>query len=367
MLDQISRPRDGGADASSQASQPSSQVVRVFIINLEKDKDRRDLVLGQFSRLPGFEPRIVEGMYGRLLSTGVCEMLTQEKSWARHKGTIGCFLSHAKAWEEVASLEDRFAIVLEDDVDASGLRQLATIPLPGDAEIIFLNDRMSPAEKRPDGPAPLPIWRALQLLDANHGGPGGDGYLLTPGGARKLLSACLKDYYYGHVDGRLLQYATSEEDLAMLPEAAWIGRVVKYHRHPTLVPTLGLLRGYCLSAPLVRHLGIASIREAENRKVSEDGPRVQVARMGEKLVAVRDEERVGLPIRYWNFVRNAGDQINPFVFEAVAGRRPYFSGSRDTEHSWRPRNRTSGGRGFSIPAPITLRSPRPTSTRFAAG
>jgi len=322
VLKELSPPGAGERRSEPTAAPAAADLVPVFVINLDKDRERRDLVLGQFSALPGFAPQIVEGVYGRALSDNACEILTQEKNWARHKGTIGCFISHVKAWEEVARIGGRFAVVVEDDVDARGLKRLARLLLPADAEIVFLNDRMSPEEGDPEAPVALPIIHALRKLDAERGGPGGDGYLLTPVGARKLLAACLKDFYYGHVDGRLLQYASGEKDLAMLAGDAWIARVIRYHRHPVLIPKLGLLKAYCLSRPMVRHLGIASIREAENRRVAASAaPPAQPKAPG----AARADVRNGLPIRFWNYVRNAGDQINPYIFETVAGRTTYLS------------------------------------------
>ncbi|MBN8993910.1 MAG: glycosyltransferase family 25 protein [Rhizobiales bacterium] len=310
-----------GGEPGLVAAPPAT--VAAFVINLEKDRDRRDAILRQFDALPDLEPHVVEGVYGRYLPDSLCENLAKEKHWARNKGTIGCFLSHVKAWEEVAKLSDRFAVVLEDDVNIAGLSQLADLAVPDDAEIVFINDRMS-GEAR-GVPVAMPMLRALQRLEASHGGPGGDGYLLTPAGARKLLAACATDFYFGHVDGRLLQYATGEEALAALPEKSWIVGVVRHHRHPTLAPTLGLLRGYTLSSPLVRHLGVPSIREAEDKGAAE-------AALKRRKSAEEGLRPAGLPIRYWTVIANAGDQINPYIIEAVAGRRPYFSPRRNEAH-----------------------------------
>jgi hypothetical protein len=87
-----------------------------------------------------------------------------------------------------------------------------------------------------------------------------------------LLAACRKDLFYGHVDGRLLRYATSEEDLAQLPSDSWIAGVIRNHHHATLKPTLGLVRGYCLSEPLVRHRGIESSRETADQSLRPQSP-----------------------------------------------------------------------------------------------
>jgi GR25 family glycosyltransferase involved in LPS biosynthesis len=313
---------EGGVEARPPGAATS---VVAFVINLEKDHARREAILRQFDALPDVEPHVVEGVYGRYLPDSLCENLVQEKQWARNKGTIGCFLSHVKAWEEVAKLADPFAVVLEDDVNVAGLARLADLDVPEDADIVFINDRMA-GEGR-GAPFATPMWRALQRLEASHGGPGGDGYLLTPAGARKLLAALAADYYYGHVDGRLLRYATSEDDLARLPEKSWIVGVVRHHRHPTLIPKLGLLRGYALSAPLVRHLGVASIREAED-----SGAMLAAAAARKSAGSATGAKPAGLPIRYWTAIANAGDQINPYIVEAVAGRTPYFSPRRNEPH-----------------------------------
>jgi GR25 family glycosyltransferase involved in LPS biosynthesis len=239
--------------------------IPTFVMNLLSDTARRENVIAQFSKLPDFDLNVVVGVDGRELPNQVCLALAQSEHWIRYKGTIGCFLSHVKAWEEVARCSAPFAIVLEDDVHAAGLNRLSTLTLPSDAEYIFLNDRMTPALPPSAVLTALPVWRALRRVDSLRCGPGGDGYLLTPACALKLLAACRKDLFYGHVDGRLLRYATSEEDLAALPSESWIASVIRNHHHPSLKPTLGLVRGYCLSEAVVRHRGIASSRETADQ------------------------------------------------------------------------------------------------------
>jgi len=327
-MDQKSPPEIAAAERFGPL--PSRQAATVaLVINLARDRERRDAVLGQFAGLPGLQPEIVTGIYGTSLPDSVCEALVREKRWAKNKGTIGCFLSHVKAWEEVARISSRFAIVLEDDINVSALKHLPSLDLPADADIVFINDRMSPGDGL-GAPIALPIARALRRLEAVRGGPGGDGYLLTPAGAAKLLAACGTDFYFGHVDGRLLRYASTEEDLATLPADSWIVGVVRHHRHPTLIPKLGLLKGYCLSVPLVRHLGVASIREVEDGKL----PRASIPAQAAPAPVVEPPTNAAasLPIRYWNVVNNAGDQINPYIFERVAGVRPFFSPRRNEAH-----------------------------------
>ena len=242
-----------------------SDRIPTFVMNLARDAARRENIAAQFARLPAFELNFVVGVDGGDLPDQACYALTRLESWIRYKGTIGCFLSHVKAWEAVARCAAPFAVILEDDVDARGLHRLGAVDVPSDAELIFLNERLSAGAAPSSTLEALPIWRALTRVDALRCGPGGDGYLVTPKGAAALVAACRKDLFYGHVDGRLLRYATSEEDLAALPANSWIGGVIRNHHHPTLKPQLGLLRGYCLSEPLVHHRGVPSSREDGDR------------------------------------------------------------------------------------------------------
>ena len=239
----------------------SSERIPTFVTNLERDVARRENMVAQFARLPGFDLNFVVGVEGGDLPDQACYALTRLESWVRYKGTIGCFLSHVKAWEAAAGCAEPFAVILEDDVDARGLHRLASVVRPMDAEFIFLNDRLSAGVAPSSTLEVLPMWRALTRVDALRCGPGGDGYLVTPQCAAALVAACRKDLFYGHVDGRLLRYATSEQDLAALPANSWIGSVIRNHHHPTLKPQLGLVRGYCLSEPLVHHRGVPSSRE----------------------------------------------------------------------------------------------------------
>jgi hypothetical protein len=239
----------------------ASDRIPTFVMNLARDAARRENIVAQFTRLPQFELNFVVGVDGGDLPDQACYALTRLESWVRYKGTIGCFLSHVKAWEAVARCAAPFAVILEDDVDARGLQRLASVVRPPDAELIFLNERLSAGAPPAASVEVLPMWRALTRVDALRCGPGGDGYLLTPQAAAALVAACRKDLFYGHVDGRLLRYATSEQDLGVMPANSWIAGVIRHHHHPTLKPQLGLVRGYCLSEPLVHHRGMQSSRE----------------------------------------------------------------------------------------------------------
>ena len=243
----------------------ATATIPVFILNLERDHQRRAKMETQLQLLSGFEPRFVLGVRGSALPESVCLKLSQDVAWGqKHKGTLGCFLSHVKAWELIAVINEPFAVVLEDDVEISRLGGLTTLEFPDDADIVFINNRMAPISNEKT-PAAYPIWHSLIRLDeASQKGSGGDGYLLTPRGAQKLVDACERDAYFGHVDGRLLRYSVTESDLARLSEDSELKFIIRKHHNQRNMPQLGILNGYSVSPALVHSLFAPSVRSQED-------------------------------------------------------------------------------------------------------
>jgi GR25 family glycosyltransferase involved in LPS biosynthesis len=118
------------------------------------------------------------------------------------KGIYGCFLGHRRAWQKIVNSGVEWALVCEDDA-----RFLGPLPLkirdfgiPSDAEIVFCNLRMAEGflgdvllmgSNNGKIFSPIKVEEALDaLLDFRQAfnAPGGDGYLLSNIGARKLLS-----------------------------------------------------------------------------------------------------------------------------------------------------------------------------------
>jgi GR25 family glycosyltransferase involved in LPS biosynthesis len=220
-------------------------------MNLASDTARRAHIQEDFSNLPDFALQIVPGIAGNTLPDTICQSLTDHEIRPFPKGTLGCFLSHVAAWEKVATLNVDYAVVLEDDVELLGFGQLKNLSVPADAGIVFINERLSVQW----GHSPLTVIGLdllLLFLDVRRQGLGGDGYLLRPDAARKLIAACKTDLFRGHVDGRLLRYAVSPAELEALPEESWIKTVIIHHHDKRRLPQLGLLKGYALSKPLVR-------------------------------------------------------------------------------------------------------------------
>jgi exopolysaccharide biosynthesis predicted pyruvyltransferase EpsI len=132
-----------------------------------------------------------------------------------NKGALGCFLSHVRVWERIAQSEAAFSLVLEDDVLCHDLDRLNNLLLPNDADLVFVNDRTQPdlPAKEGGGVNFVQFKDALPSLFRRQRAIGTDGYLLTPGGARKLLQRVAKDLYFSHIDLRMGAYALRIGDL----------------------------------------------------------------------------------------------------------------------------------------------------------
>lgn len=235
------------------------EMMNVFIISLDDDIHRRKVILRELSGLPGFKAHILRAVNGATLPDAICRYLVRDDLWAQRKGTIGCFLSHVCAWERVLQLGNQMAVIVEDDANVQGLGALSLVEMPEDADLLFLNDQMSPPCEPPFAkPKISPTSASLGCITKK--GPGAYGYALTTRGARKLVSACAKDLYYGHVDSRLLRYCTTEADLESLPADSYALEIVRKHHNPRLPPKMGLLRGYCITPPLIGHYRVGSRR-----------------------------------------------------------------------------------------------------------
>ena len=95
--------------------------MKIFVINLEKDIERRNSIQSQLDKLNvSFE--FVSGIYGKDLTDSELSMSydnfkskrTQSRSLTRSE--IGCALSHIKTYKEIIDKNIELALILEDDV-----------------------------------------------------------------------------------------------------------------------------------------------------------------------------------------------------------------------------------------------------------
>jgi len=120
-------------------------MVTTYVINMDKDVERLQhmkKILSkqniQFQRIPAVN--------GKELPAQELEKYTQtarNKAWSS-LGALGCFLSHRKAWENIAKADEPWGLVLEDDIylsdsfkDYTSYESMKTC-IPEDADIIRL-------------------------------------------------------------------------------------------------------------------------------------------------------------------------------------------------------------------------------------
>ena len=212
-------------------------------------------------------PRRVAGVDGAALPAAEAARLTGDPGAPR--GTLGCFLGHARAWSALLAGDDDCALVVEDDVmpllDLPP--RLGGLGLPAGWDLAFVNDRLEPSLPVPpgaaDGVAAWPLAAALRAFHPDDNAPGADGYLLTRSAARRLLDWTAADGVAGDVDWRLLAYGLTPADVAALPDRsharAALGRL------QSAIPRPERLRACALSPALIRTVGVSSDREDANR------------------------------------------------------------------------------------------------------
>lgn len=227
----------------------------VLCINLEADIDRFEGAKERFEKYSFVNFCRSPGINTKNLPELCIRSLTRQNSIQR--GTLGCFLAHVRAWEEIAAGSD-WVLVVEDDCRPEELERLHKITIPSDGELIFVNGRGDPSYDLPRAAEAtvVPACRLLNKMvlrpDVAAAAPGADGYLLSPAGARKLLEAVAIDGFAGHVDWRILRYCLALEDVRSASQG-WL----RSGHNPLSVEResgflRGLVKGYCLSPAVIQ-------------------------------------------------------------------------------------------------------------------
>ena len=230
----------------------------VFVINLDRNIDRLADIERRFAGFP-VPPQRLPAIDGtRLAQAAVAKLATPDAP----RGTLGCFLSHAAAWERLLAGTAACALVLEDD--AQPLLVLPTrfdaLDLPPNWDLIWVNQRMQP-QSDPDAATGFsihPVLPAVRSFPACHDAPGGDGYLVSRQGARKLLDWSAADGLDGDVDLRMLAYSLSAQDVATLPPTNPTSRSVA--THAARIQRQDRLQSHVLHPHLIRELSLRSTR-----------------------------------------------------------------------------------------------------------
>ena len=228
--------------------------VPVLAINLDQDGERLAECRAAFDGVRDFRLERSAGVIPAMPETAQ-RFLTRGGS--TQVGTLGTFLAHVRAWETVAAL-DGPALIVEDDVRPAGLGRLLSLELPRDMDVLHVNHRMADPNAVRGALAVVPAWTILRhkiALGAPKAAPGGDGYLLTPVGAGKLLQALTRDGFGGHVDWRLLRYGCDRGAVERVGAGSWLA-THRPMRADKGAPAWNVVCSYRTTHPLVKLRGI---------------------------------------------------------------------------------------------------------------
>ncbi len=177
-------------------------IMQIFIVNLEKSKDRRDY-MEQLCNSKGIRATFITGVYGKDLSLdAVRDICNQDKAKAiigreLLLGEIGCTLSHKNIYRRMVDENISEALVLEDDVYFEPFFQSAFASLrkrPKNSDLVLLGHHSGAG-----GQSLKSFWGAKRTEDFIYYrladlGFGTYGYFITLEGAKKLLEA-LEEIY----------------------------------------------------------------------------------------------------------------------------------------------------------------------------
>lgn len=236
----------------------------VTVINLDRNAERMVELERQFA---GAAPPIrrIPAIEGSRLPSAAVQRLTGEATAPR--GTLGCFLSHAAAWEALAVSGETHALIIEDDVIPllELPPSLDALGIPKGFDLCFVNDRLEPKRDpaAADGVTAQTLAQTLREFHPEDNAPGGDGYILSSEGAVKLLRWVAEDGMAGDVDWRMLAYALTPEEIAAIPPHSHARRELTILE--ARIPRPDRLRAYALFPALIRTVGVSSDREDQNR------------------------------------------------------------------------------------------------------
>jgi len=90
--------------------------VKVFVINLDRNPDRLNHCVEQFSAC-GLTFERVAAVDGKMLSDEFVDGIKLDEHWPKpSKAEFGCFMSHRICWQNLLDSGEDFAAIFEDDV-----------------------------------------------------------------------------------------------------------------------------------------------------------------------------------------------------------------------------------------------------------
>jgi GR25 family glycosyltransferase involved in LPS biosynthesis len=158
------------------------------------------------------------------------------------RGIYGCFLGHREAWKTLVESNSDWALICEDDARFLGPipKMIKQFSLPDTAEFVFCNQRMVDGLLSQSLPQKKLEFDFLTADDAlkclldftpHIVAPGGDAYLLSKMGARKLLTIFDESQMSFDVDWFMLFHCISNESMRLFLQMDQTGRFTGYEPH----------------------------------------------------------------------------------------------------------------------------------------
>lgn len=158
------------------------------------------------------------------------------------RGIYGCFLGHREAWKTLVESNSDWALICEDDARFLGPipKMIKQFRLPENAEFVFCNQRMvdgllsqSSAHKNLefDFLTADDVLKCLLDFTPHIVAPGGDAYLLSKMGARKLLTIFDETQMSFDVDWFMLFHSISNESMRLFLQTDQTVRFTGYEPH----------------------------------------------------------------------------------------------------------------------------------------
>ena len=101
-------------------------LMKTYVINLEKSKDRKCYMSQQLETLPFLDVEFVSAIDGRLMSVEEQNVRFDFSAFQKRylkkvrPGEIGCTLSHQKCYKRLLESNENYALILEDDISVNG-------------------------------------------------------------------------------------------------------------------------------------------------------------------------------------------------------------------------------------------------------
>lgn len=200
---------------SNRAPKLSDFGVDIQYINLDVDCQKKAVLESVYQNYD-LIPKRIPALLGRALPDVVKRLVDPESVFSQSPGSLGCALSHVRAWELAANND--MTLILEDDgLPFYDFSQdlLAMAEQLSELDLMFVNERMSSLRGSDIVEAGFvkPSTRLRGMPDSQKGW-GGDGYILSKRGAEKLLDSFDVDKVCGHIDGHIGSYCVGGSESA---------------------------------------------------------------------------------------------------------------------------------------------------------